>query len=521
MNRNATAHSATDARARGPAGFTLVELMVSLVLVLILMIGVAQVFRTTGDTVSAGQALSGTLRDARAAQAVIARDIGNMAPDGAFLIIRNRLQTAYRNPADQAADTDGSINTFSTGAGGGEVTTSQFLLNQRRHRVDSLVFFARDLFRRQTGGQSPAAGDNDPIVADQASLEACVHYGHLCLPHDNGNFYLSGATSGTKTNPGNGANRNENPNNYYASQWILGRVAILLVEPTGASSSSIGTITDRFGTQQMFLARGTSASATTMSPLNTGSATNVNMGGNPQIQDARVDLAGTSIDGFRTIVTNAIAAGLTTWWQNIQTITTRFEVNPFVARPITAATSSQQVPVFVAGCSKFVVEYAGDFVSQDTNGNVVNRFDSGVTVNNSGTDYGPTDGEIDYIVVGGRRQIRWYGMPRDTSSTGGGPDGVIRADQGDVVPLRDVINNITGVTSAVGAAAFEKEFPTTAAQTTSTDYAGVTPNGNFYTCAWSPSDTVRPRLIRIVMQVEDREGRINQPALHEFVVAVP
>ena len=59
-----------------PAGFTLVELLVTIGIVVFLMVGVASVFRITGDTIGAGQAASALNRDARAAQAVFAQDFG-------------------------------------------------------------------------------------------------------------------------------------------------------------------------------------------------------------------------------------------------------------------------------------------------------------------------------------------------------------------------------------------------------------------------------------------------------------
>lgn len=43
---------------RGRGGFTLTELMISIALVLLILVGVNLIFRTTADTISAGQALN-------------------------------------------------------------------------------------------------------------------------------------------------------------------------------------------------------------------------------------------------------------------------------------------------------------------------------------------------------------------------------------------------------------------------------------------------------------------------------
>ena len=46
--------------------FTLIEVMISIALVLILVLGINQVFKLTSDTVGAGQALASKARDYRA-----------------------------------------------------------------------------------------------------------------------------------------------------------------------------------------------------------------------------------------------------------------------------------------------------------------------------------------------------------------------------------------------------------------------------------------------------------------------
>src|SRR5215207_3870453 len=89
-------------RRRGAAGFSLVEVMISVALVLFLIIGVNQVFKMTTDTVGAGQVMSSNVRDTRAAQAVLFGDLGSavMQTPPAFIISSSRV-SAFRNKADR------------------------------------------------------------------------------------------------------------------------------------------------------------------------------------------------------------------------------------------------------------------------------------------------------------------------------------------------------------------------------------------------------------------------------------
>src|SRR3954463_11834028 len=86
--------------------FTIVELIVSIGLVLILMLGVSQVFKTISSTVSAGSAISDNTRVARGAQALWAKDFAHGVPGRVppFLTIRSAVQPAYRNRADELSD---------------------------------------------------------------------------------------------------------------------------------------------------------------------------------------------------------------------------------------------------------------------------------------------------------------------------------------------------------------------------------------------------------------------------------
>jgi prepilin-type N-terminal cleavage/methylation domain-containing protein len=72
-------------------GFTLIELMISIVIVLILMLGINFIFGTSSRTVSTGMALMNVNRDLRAARKVMQDDFDNAtaAEDMPALIIQS------------------------------------------------------------------------------------------------------------------------------------------------------------------------------------------------------------------------------------------------------------------------------------------------------------------------------------------------------------------------------------------------------------------------------------------------
>src|SRR3954447_8040046 len=88
------------AASTAAAGFTLVELMISIALVLILMYGVSKVFTTTQAVVSSGQAISTQTRDARGTQSVLSQDFARYAADSPCMILHSEYRPAFRNLAD-------------------------------------------------------------------------------------------------------------------------------------------------------------------------------------------------------------------------------------------------------------------------------------------------------------------------------------------------------------------------------------------------------------------------------------
>src|SRR5688500_5871632 len=99
-------HRLPTPRTHAPGGFTLAELMISIALVLLLMLGINRVFQVTGEAVGTNAALSTAVRDGRAAQAVFSADFNAFALDSPAIIIRSERVSAFRNKADAEGDRD-------------------------------------------------------------------------------------------------------------------------------------------------------------------------------------------------------------------------------------------------------------------------------------------------------------------------------------------------------------------------------------------------------------------------------
>jgi type II secretory pathway pseudopilin PulG len=539
--------------------FTLIEVTISVALAVVLMLGIAQVFRIVGDTVGTGQVLASAQRDSRAAQAVMANDFNTAVSDGAPFMMMDSLQEwAFRNQADMLGDKDGLPETSDPLGTGTESPQSPTIYNYRSHRKDDFTFFGRGSFARQTGADVPSSGSS-PFISNMGSTEAMLWYGLLNIADNSGNFPPSG--SGNNVTPGRGP-FSTNPNNYFATSWILGRQQILLQERTGlannntqltstpgsTSGTPVSEIVDQStnwngqGTPQYAYMQ---TAGVALSPLACGSIAYPSSGSGGSLLLAtqgipatllsgRIDLAATSISGYRNILSTYIAANPNlNWWTNVpggspNGQTSRFQAQPFfLTKPPTPESMAYQAPIFVRGCTQFIVEYAGDYLNQEPVAGKVTDTYVHVSGNqpNLTITAGSTDGQIDYVPVSGSgqsmvRKIRWYGFPRSTSNTPGtAPNPVsISAANGDVVPLRDLWATATNGSQGP-AAPFERVLPSTTAQP---DYApvGSLSNTAQYTCAWGPNDP-KPKMIRITLTIDDPGGRLGDGQTYEYIYTLP
>jgi type II secretory pathway pseudopilin PulG len=497
-------------RRSAARAFTMVELLLSVAIVLVLMLGINQVFSIASRSIGAGQALSSVSRDNRAAHAIMYNDVQRMVAnnDTPWLIIDSRQQVAFLDRADEIADHDANPRTrdFDANNAEGEAgvlgeNTIFSVYDERNHRVDIFNFFMRgDLYRRSTG-------NDEEYINGLTSFEAYVSYGHMRMWNQQGGI----DTQTAFMRPGEGTFET-NPDNFHARNWTLGRMQFVMKEvdtSTGTPQILHNGIPQRHFKlttgQYTGLRQGTSSDQPSRGEGGTRRF---------DIQESRFDLLGSTIADERATLREWIERNPThRWWDNLSY---RFFGNPYIIKPHNSRKMAQASPIFLGGCTQFIVEYAGDFLAQNP--------DTGAATQWYGA--GDTDGEIDFIIQGTApdqtRKIRWYGFPRNTdptNDTAAGP--VISADL-DVVPLRDVMM----AAGATAGAPFEK-----VRSASNQELIPPTPNyadavagmveGSRYLCAWGPFDPVKPKMFRITMVLDDADGRLNEGQTYEYVIQLP
>jgi prepilin-type N-terminal cleavage/methylation domain-containing protein len=551
--------------------FTLIELMVSIAMVLILILGVNAIFKMASDTINAGQALSTANQANLASTSVLYDDFRTaVINDGPMLLIRSERVAAFRNLQDEQSDldyagpyndaqraqSDTAIRTIDLDGNNKEGETSvrgeltgPLVYNSRNHRIDRVSFFSNQLYRRQTGTHN---GAGVRFVDDGASNEAYIWYGHLDQPDPKSP--LAGGGRWNHRGPGE-LPKTANPSNFYATDWILGRSVTLLREqpvPLTANGQPLPNSANYIDVP----ANLTQPSLAPLSP-EAQPRDNDYVTGKPDLFSwSRYDLAKTSIESYKGILQRYIAdpnvggydirndrvwyAELGGRWGNGGN-SARFHGTPYPDKPLTPYGVSQTVPVFVRGCTQFMVEYAGDYLKQDPVTGAVIKAGT-----NTGTYLdGPAgvDGQIDYVLVDEVdpvrrgtvkvRRVRWYGMPRNVDTfddTAAGP--MIAGGLGvtdinfirDVVPLRDVL-------LAAGAtipANFFEHFENLEPMQNYGVATGVAadPKALRYYAAWGPSDLAagslaRPKMIRITMTVDDPNGRMSEGQTYEYIINLP
>jgi len=251
---------------------------------------------------------------------------------------------------------------------------------------------------------------------------------------------------------------------------------------------------------------------------------------------SRYDVAYTPINYWYNLISNARTNGNVNWWQFLSglqisgtssiSLDQRYFANPFPTRTANlspadisnwiSAAVAQTSPMFVRGCSQFIVEFAGDYCTQDTNG----LYPTGTAVPGGGP-----DGQIDFVVDpnSGNHRIRWYGFPRDTAGPNGtlGPDGTVDPTQGDVVPVSTFLGSPTPL-------AFERSVP----KIPSPGVPNPFPNpagqniprcSDPYICAWGPDvpAVAMPKMLRITIGIDNPNGRLNTQQVFEYIFTLP
>ena len=391
-------------------GFTLIELMVSIALIVFLLIGINQVFKMTGDAIGAGQQVAEQVRDTRAAAAALAQDSANWVTDSPVFCIRMEL------------DANGN-------------------------RRDTISFFTRGSYQRQ-----PTAS---PIAS--TSSEAYIWIGHRWQP------------SGT-------ADRRN----------IVCRFAMLLKSPAPNTEPFVPRVASNPPNLTPLIFPVVAADSTLHKVSNVQTNPQLDLG-DTSIELFRSDIAavqafyGPSFDGMRS-----------NWWRPLLG---RYDCDPVLRRGSSPQWvimgAAAAIPDFVENVSQLIIEYTGDFLTQDANGAVISPMPDGVP---------------DFVVVPrpdprrpgsyvSTRQTRWYGLPRSISGYSPSPD--VRFDVQPLICFLDLYR-MPGMT-------FEREY-------TAPDRNGC--NGR-YTCVWVNS---APAMVRMLMKVDDPGGRIQEGTWYEFIL---
>jgi prepilin-type N-terminal cleavage/methylation domain-containing protein len=522
-------------RPHRQSAFTLIELLISVAIALVLVLGVNQVFKIASQTVGTGQAFSAVTRDERVAHFSVYTDVHNaLTVAQPALMISSQSVVAFNTQQDASNEPSGVPGTITIN--GVAQPVSYALASSRNFRIDTLGFFASgDLYQRQTA-------NDQTFVSPTTSSSAYIWYGHLALP-SNSQAQSAGTYSTPVTpvlppsapppstqwfGPGwpDSSTTLRNDNNRYAADWILGRVAMLFVPtpPTGDNYLQYNV------------------NANPLASNNTSTTDGI------AIFTSRYDEVGCSVTQFNS----AAAAYLTTnplpatppMPSGFRTpMFFRYCANPFPIKPLTAANMAAAAPIFLRHCSQFIVEYAGDYLTQDNNpylangstpnpnygnvGSVTNSSDAIVTVNGA-----QGDGVVDFVAdktasltnpALWTRRIRWYGFPRDTNN-----DGAIDL-QHDVVPLRDVLQaaipNGAGQPSTTNAPWEVVNFLVPSNNNYATT-GNVVPTSQ-YLCSWGAETqwpvsgnygTGLPRMLRITLALDDPAGRLASPQIYEYVI---
>ncbi|MCY2953404.1 MAG: prepilin-type N-terminal cleavage/methylation domain-containing protein [Planctomycetota bacterium] len=501
----------------GRRGFTLVELMVSIAMVMVLIAGVYAVFDAATKTTGVGIAVGQFTRAVRSLEQVMHDDFSHAVSAGEMpcIVIYSEQVFAYADRKDMDSDKGGGPGTADLGGTGMETPLIPAIYNTRSHRIDQLGFFVQNSdkpYVRQTGRPGSAPLRLPPELLSQgSSREAWIWYGLLKLP-DNGNAFAD---------PGE-FNANQNPNNYFANDWCLGRVAMLLV-PYIASPGNLGYIP--FNRTVL------------LSPLGSDSR----VAGGRFIGESRFDVAETSIADFRSFIVENIAANNLTPVDMRTAFDYRFNCKPQVRRSGNIAAMADEialtVPFLERGVTQFIVEFAGDFMEQEWD---VAKRGNKSAVGGRITAAQP-DGEIDFLARTNSitrqttrqtvKEIRWYGMPRNVDLFDDAKGPVIRGTRPgartdansmlDVVPVRDVYPEASDFEHFVDASGSNI---CGAQKTMNYAAAGAMPAGAKYVCTWTPQMLASgrgPWMIRITMTITDPNGRLPEGQTVQYVFSLP
>jgi hypothetical protein len=534
--------------------------MISIALMLVLMIGINQVFKATGQAIGAGNAVASIARDARESSTNIFDDLNHVSPDCPMFFINETAVAQYKNQADYASNAYGPQPLNRTDVG---KTVSLLMDPDRGHYASTMGFFASGNFTRHTAPDGYVAP-----LSNGAAQDAFVWYGHVAQPLNS----VIASGNPTNDNPPNYNGPQDfipgfDPNSaqgYFAADWVLGRQVTLL---SGGAEASVQAKDPGLQFQPTAALQGTPApyggTPPNVTPLGYDVQVPVAFSSPPTgsqfpnwvSEQSRCDMGAATLDQMRNRIRDAYIAdsnsagiltapwwtpfvftvGPTNWqglmasggpiaWQQVPSRPAsylpvfRYEINTLYQPPVDATAMARITPYLMAHASQFIVEYAGDYVQQNPAGGAL-------------TGAGP-DGQLDYFYdATGTKRIRWYGLPRydaavpHTSATIAGGGLGLNGYFPDVIPLRDFLYMMSpfgnGTSPGYYTLPFSPEkyvsFPVAAdyaAAFTSPNYVAGTTGDPMYTCVWTNNT---PWMIRILVKVDDPNGQLQGGPWFEYI----
>lgn len=347
----ARAGHARGRRSRRFAGFTLLEIIVAVGAIAVISVGVAAILNAVGKTVTGGRRTSNLTQYAALVEAQMRADFEAMTRDG-FLVIRNQSIDVDLNGVIDANDV---------------VAVSESDTKARTRRADEILFFVRGgteasgSLESQSTTRRAYVSQRVPVLPglSTSSNAARIYYGHgrMARPGTGaGSFQYSPTEVGTVDGDPNarlGADFADNPNRFASAWTLLRQVVVLAPQSATARTHTTGPI---FGIDpatpagvrrladsdsQMSLQP---AAATIFRAINrvlpenvpqndlfrtiNGASTGPNNPNRPQIGTGLIDVATTSLEEIRSIVTTypnfpsavAQASDLEPWTPSIEAL---------------------------------------------------------------------------------------------------------------------------------------------------------------------------------------------------------
>ncbi len=189
------------------SGFTLMELMVAVSLLVLVILGVGMIFQNTSKAVGLSQATTDTFAGVRALSRQIEKDVSSLDTNG-FLVIRSRNDT---------------------------VDTTR--------RFDQISFLAKGSFRNMTGTVQSTGMFTDRTMGNAAH----IWYGQLVMAADGGNAVFQNGTTYAYANENTSVPLNSLPTGMKNQDFVLGRHITLLLPDDGSTAGTNSTVTSSTG----------------------------------------------------------------------------------------------------------------------------------------------------------------------------------------------------------------------------------------------------------------------------------